>query len=266
MMAGSQKPPKQKPEQHWAAVVHPPLTGTQLVGGGTQTPAAHVLLQHAAFPVHAAPVAAHGVLQTRVAGSHTPRQHWASLVHAAVSARQVSTPNPQRGGFIVSSQTSEQQPRPEPDVHVSPVGRQFRLGRSIWHSPPWQMFEQHSALAAQLSLSILHSPPPQRPPKQPSVQQSSAWLHATPSAKQALVHCLTPACPVTGSQRPLQHCAWSVQSTAGPWHVPFVGLPPLAPPCPRAPPRPAPPSAPARPVMSVPHETAAKTIAAKATA
>jgi hypothetical protein len=60
------------------------------------------------------------------------------------------------------------------------------------------MFEQHSAFAVHLSLSTLHRPPPQRPLKQPSEQQSSAWVHATPSAKQAFVHCTTPACPVTG--------------------------------------------------------------------
>jgi len=76
------------------------------------------------------------------------------------------------------------------------------------------MFEQHSALVVQASLSTLHRPPPQRPPKQPSEQQSSAFVHATPSAKQAFVHRMTPACPVTGSQRPLQHCAFSVQSVA----------------------------------------------------
>jgi len=78
------------------------------------------------------------------------------------------------------------------------------------------MSEQHSELAVQDSLSTLHRPPPQRPPKQPSEQQSSAFVHATPSAKQAFVQRTTPAIPVTGSQRPLQHCAFAVQSVAGP--------------------------------------------------
>ena len=78
------------------------------------------------------------------------------------------------------------------------------------------MSEQHSEFAAHDSLSTLHRPPPQRPPKQPSEQQSSAFVHATPSAKQALVQRTTPAMPVTGSQRPLQHCVFSVQSVAGP--------------------------------------------------
>jgi len=102
------------------------------------------------------------------------------------------------------------------------------------------MFEQHSAFCVHASLSILHSPPPQRPLKHPSEQQSSAFAQATPSAKQAFVHCTTPAIPVTGSQRPLQHCALDVQSVAGPWHAP----PPGWPPCPGAPvpPTPVPPA------------------------
>jgi hypothetical protein len=105
------------------------------------------------------------------------------------------------------------------------------------------MSEQHSEFAVHVSLSTLHSPPPHRPPKQPSEQQSSAFVQTTPSAKQAFVHCTTPACPVTGSQRPLQHCAASVQSVAGPWQGPPGPMFPTAPPpAPTAPPRPAPPS------------------------
>jgi len=68
----------------------------------------------------------------------------------------------------------------------------------------------------QRSLSILQRPPPQRPPKQPSEQQSSAFVQATPSAKQAFAHWTTPACPVTGSQRPLQHWPFAVHAVAGP--------------------------------------------------
>jgi hypothetical protein len=78
------------------------------------------------------------------------------------------------------------------------------------------MFEQHSEFAVQASLSTRHSPPPQRPPKQPSEQQSSAFAQATPSAKQAFVHCTTPAMPVTGAQRALQHWSFAVQSVPGP--------------------------------------------------
>src|SRR5262249_19812878 len=100
-----------------------------------QTPAAQLLEQHTALPVQALPFAVHGVLQTRVAGSQTPRQHCASAVQAAFSPRQVSAPKRQRLGSTVSSQTSVQQPRPEPEVQGSPVGRESRLGRSTWHWP-----------------------------------------------------------------------------------------------------------------------------------
>jgi hypothetical protein len=216
MKPGSQKPPKQSPEQHCALVVQAPLICVQLVGGVPQAPAVQTLEQQPAFPVHAPPTGVHGVLHACVAGSQTPRQHCVSAVQAAPSPRQVSVPKWQRLGSTVSSQTSVQQPRPEPEVHVSPVGRQSRFTRSTWHCPPWQMFEQHSAFVVHASLSTLHSPPPQRPLKQPSEQQSSAFVQATPSAKQAFVHCTTPAIPVTGSQRPLQHCALLVQSVAGP--------------------------------------------------
>jgi len=130
-MGGSQKPPKQKAEQQSASPVQAPVTGRQLTGGAAQTPAAQVALQQAAPLVQAAPLAAHGVLHTRVTGSQTPRQHCASPVQAAPSARQVSLASPQRGGSTDSSQLSVQQPRPEPELHVSPVGRQSRLPRSI---------------------------------------------------------------------------------------------------------------------------------------
>jgi hypothetical protein len=216
MNPGSQNPAKQSPEQHCALVVQPVLSGWQLVAGMPQVPAVQVLVQQFALLVHAPPTGVQGVLHTRVVGSQMPRQHCASDVHAAVSPRQVSPPNRQRLGSALSSQTSVQQPRPDPDVQVSPAGRQLRFARSIWHMPPWQMFEQHSELAAQASLSTRHSPPPQRPPKQPSEQQSSAFVQATPSAKQAFVHCTTPAWPVTGAQRALQHWSFAVQSVPGP--------------------------------------------------
>jgi len=130
MTPGSQKPPKHRPEQHCASVVHAPLIGAQLVDGVAQLPAVQVLLQQAAPLVHAPPTAVHGVLHARVVGSQTPRQHCASVVHAAPSPRQVSLPKRQRFGSAVSSHTSVQQPRPDPDVQVSPVGRQFRFARS----------------------------------------------------------------------------------------------------------------------------------------
>jgi hypothetical protein len=108
----------------------------QPVGGVEQLPAVQVLEQQPALLVQAPPTGVHGVLQTCVVGSQMPRQHCASDVHAAVSPRQVSPPNRQRLGSALSSQTSVQQPRPDPDVQVSPVGRQLRFARSIWHWPP----------------------------------------------------------------------------------------------------------------------------------
>jgi hypothetical protein len=133
---GSQKPPKQNPEQHCALLVHAPLTGVQLVEGIAQLPAVQVLVQQPALFVHAPPTGVHGVLHACVVASQTPRQHCASAVHAAPSPRHVSLPKRQRFGSTVSSQTSVQQPRPEPEVQVSPVGRQFLLARSTWHWPP----------------------------------------------------------------------------------------------------------------------------------
>ena len=126
-IGGSQNPPIQKVEQQSVPVVQAPLTGWQVLAGGAQLPAAQLLLQQAALPVQAAPLAVQGVLQAWVAGSQTPRQHCASPVQAAPSAKQVSLPNPQRGGFGVWSQLSVQQPLPGPELQVSPVGRQSRL-------------------------------------------------------------------------------------------------------------------------------------------
>src|SRR5436309_2060747 len=74
-------------------------------------------------------------------------------------------------------------------------------------------------------------PVAQTPPKQPSEQQSWALLHATPSARQASRHSMTPACPVTGSHRPLQQSAATLHAFAG---APHESGPP---------PEPAPPSA-----------------------
>ena len=130
MNPGSQKAPKQSPEQHCALLVHAPLIWVQLVAGMPQAPAVQLLEQQAALLLQAPPTGAHGVLHRRVVGSQIPRQHCASEVHAAPSPRQVSPPNMQRLGSLLSSQTSVQQPRPEPDVQVSPVGRQLRFARS----------------------------------------------------------------------------------------------------------------------------------------
>ena len=126
-MGGSQNPPIQKLEQQSVPVVQAPLTGRQVLAGGAQLPAAQLLLQHPALPVQAAPFAVQGVLQAWVVGSQMPRQHCASAVQAPPSAKQVSTPKPQRGGSLVLSQSLLQQPLPGPESHVSPVGRQSRL-------------------------------------------------------------------------------------------------------------------------------------------
>lgn len=136
MNPGSQNPPKQRPEQHCALLVQALLIWMQLVAGMPHVPAVQLLEQQPALFVQAPPTGAHGVLHRRVVVSQIPRQHCASDVHAALSPRQVSPPNMQRLGSMFSSQTSVQQPRPEPDVQVSPVGRQFRFARSTWHSPP----------------------------------------------------------------------------------------------------------------------------------
>lgn len=116
------------------------------------------------------------------------------------------------------SQTS-QQPFPLPELQVSPVGRQSVFVGSIWHCPPTQMFEQHSAFAAQADDSILQTSPPQTPPLQLSSQQSSALAHAVPGARQKGRH-LTRPVPVSGSQRPLQQSDAAVHSTPDAWQSP----------------------------------------------
>jgi len=130
MIPGSQKPPKQTFEQHWALLVHAVPICWQPVAGIEQLPAVQLLEQQPALLVHAPPVGVHGVLQTCVVASQTPRQHCVAAVQAPPSARQVSVPKPHRFGSTDSSHTFVQQPRPEPDVQVSPVGRQSRLARS----------------------------------------------------------------------------------------------------------------------------------------
>lgn len=156
----------------------------QLVVGAPQLPLAQLPEQHWPAVVQIAPSAAHGVLQVFDAGSQTPAQQSLFCVQAALGPRQVLAPKPQRGGSTDLSQAFEQQPEPGPESQVSPVGRQSLLVRSIWHCPPWQMFEQQSALAVQVSLSVLQILPPHTPPLQAREQQSSAFAHAAPSAVQ----------------------------------------------------------------------------------
>ena len=74
--------------------------------------------------------------QRFVAGSHFLLQHWPSVVHAAVRPRHAVGGNVQRGGSnAFLSQRSllgvaRQQPLCEPELHVSPVGRQVELAGS----------------------------------------------------------------------------------------------------------------------------------------
>src|SRR5262249_12931391 len=157
--------------------------------GGAQSPVVklQLKLQHSADSAQPCPSAAHGVVHTSVPRSfarHLPLQQSASAVQPTPCAWQIDDPKTQRSLFCLS-QTS-QQPLPLPEVHVSPVGRQSGLAWSILHSCfcGSQMFEQQSELAVHESLSILHSPPPHTPPKQPSEQQSSALVQGTPSARQ----------------------------------------------------------------------------------
>src|SRR5262249_62013745 len=114
------------------------------------------------------------------------------------------------------------------------------------------MLEQHSALALQLVLSILQMPPPQTPPLQPSEQQSSALLHATPLAKQKSRHLTCPV-PDSGSQRPLQQVLLvGLQAVPGASQDGDPAEPalPEAPPVPPAPP--APPTPPTPPIPPTP--------------
>jgi hypothetical protein len=229
-IAGSQNPPKQKSLQQSPLVVHfvptsahaalppapvaglPPtpvagLPPAPVAGGGcfvTHLPlASHIELQQSTAPVQAAPSAAQGVLQTPAV--HAPRQQSLVALQATPSAKQVSAPNAQR---FVSLLHSLQQPRPEPEVQSSPVGRQSRFTRSTAQRPPSQLPEQQSAFVLHESPSTVHIPP-HTPPWHPVEQQSSAFSHATPSAKHALRH-TSFATPVTGSQRPLWHSAGSL--------------------------------------------------------
>lgn len=162
-------------------------------GGAAQNPFTQFEEQQSTLVVHPPLVATHAVLQTCVIGSHVPWQQSASAVQVAPSLRHVPAPIAHRGGLTVSSQMPEQHPSCGPLLHVSPLGRHVVFAGSSAHllSEP-QMFEQHSALLVQSSPSTLHSAPPHVPPLQSSAQQSSAFVHAVPSATQKFVHCVTP--------------------------------------------------------------------------
>ena len=94
------------------------------------------------------------------------------------------------------------------------------------------------------------------------------WRHAVSLHSQAFVHWMTPDMPVTGSQRPLQHCVAAVQSVPAPWQTPPGPTPPPAPvtpepPVPNVPPRPAPPSLPIPGAAGLPLHDASKVNASR---
>jgi hypothetical protein len=191
------------------------------VGGGGALPSASAggvleqtpLLQkppqqpsHAAFehlpvqlPAQLSPSGTHAGAHFFVVGSQRPPQHCGSVVQSAVMPRHNEGGNPQRGSSKLSwSQSSlllvsRQQPRWEPELHVSPVGRHVELAASTSQVPPLQTPEQHSALLPQDSLCSLQSWAAHTPSKQPSEQQSCARVHAWPLPRHASVHLVTPA-------------------------------------------------------------------------
>ena len=67
---------------------------------------------------------------------------------------------------------------------------------------------------------MAHSLSVHTPPKHPSEQQSWAVVQATPLARHASLHWMTPAWPVTGSHNPLQHCGLVMQLAVGARHMP----------------------------------------------
>jgi hypothetical protein len=210
--------------------VHDPSSGTHALGGALHVPFTQLLEQQSALTVHAPAVAVHAVWQVFVVALHVPPQQSAFAVHEAPSFLQVPAPCKQRGGFTVSSQIPEQHPFCGPLLHVSPVGRHVVFAESSVHllSAP-QMFEQHSPFCVQSSPSTVHSAPPHFPELQSRLQQSSAFVQLAPSALQKLSHCVTPACPCTGSHMPLQHVSFfGSHEVVGASHVPASTQKPLA--------------------------------------
>ena len=185
-----------KAPQHADETVHAPSSGVHAFGGALHDPFTQLLEQQSALTVHVPAVGVHAVLQVLVVASHVPPQQSVSTAHVAPSFLQVPAPTAHRGGFTVLSQIPEQHPCCGPLLQVSPVGRHvvFDISSAHFPSPP-QMFEQHSPFCVQSSPSTVHSAPPHFPELQSRLQQSSAFVHAAPSALQKLSHCVTPACP-----------------------------------------------------------------------
>jgi hypothetical protein len=209
-------------EQHSTPVVQGEFTGLHCgFTFGWHVPATQLPPQQSVLTLHAPWTGVHGMVHFFVFGSHFPWQQSASTLQVAFVPLQVDGGRPQRGGLMVSSQKPEQQPFFGPLLQVSPVGRQVGFARSIEHFLSFgsQMFEQHSALTVHATPSTLQIVPPQTPPLQARSQQSSALVHATPSARHTSRHC-TFVVPVTGSQRPLQQAEALLQSAPGAAHEP----------------------------------------------
>jgi hypothetical protein len=122
-----QLPAKQSPLQQSAFVAHAPVVGVHPCGGwqvgGLPEQSSP---QHSALKLQVAPVSMHGSWHVGTPmsfGRHSPLQQSASTVQPAPFTWHVAAPCTQSGGFCVSSHTS-QQPLPDPELQVSPVGRQ----------------------------------------------------------------------------------------------------------------------------------------------
>jgi hypothetical protein len=243
-IAWSQKPARQSVEQHVAPLAHaapmaehagpvgtpppPPSTpgfaGGETGGcGGSHVPLVQLDVQQSAPVLHGPRAGAHTTVHVMLAVSQCFEQQSPSLEHAAFCPRQAPGGRPHRPFWSHRSLSfvAPQQPELWPFPQSSPVGRQVEFARSTLHcfSAGSQTPEQQSALAAQVSPMIVHSFAAHTPPKHPSEQQSCAVTQATPSARHASRHWMTPAMPVIGSQRPLQQSGPIVQLPVVPVHA-----------------------------------------------
>jgi hypothetical protein len=208
-----------------ASPAGPPGGAGGIVGGGaSQRRFVQLEEQQSAPTAHAALVAAQTVTQALVAGSQCSEQQSPSEAHAAFWPRHAPGGSPHRpsGSQRSSSLVAPQQPDCGPLPQSSPVGRQREFARSTPHSLVVGSHtpEQQSEFTAHVALTVAHSSFAQTPPKHPSEQQSCAVAQATPSARHASRHWMTPASAVTGSQRPLQQSGPIVQLASGAPQVP----------------------------------------------
>ncbi len=209
-----------------------------MTGGGTsQRPFVQLEEQQSAPVVQVALAAAQTVTHVLLAGSQWLEQQSPSAVHVAFWPRHAPGGSPQRpsGSQRSSSLVAPQQPDCGPLPQSSPVGRHREFARSTLHCfvVGSQTPEQQSEFSEQVSPTIAQSLSVQIPPKHPREQQSWAVAQATPFARHASLHWMTPASPVTGSQRPLQQSGPIVQAAAGALQLPPPPAPSVAGPPPR---------------------------------